>query len=568
MHMKKPWWKDKIVYQIYPKSFADSNGDGIGDLRGIIEKLPYLQALGVDILWLCPVFCSPMADNGYDISDYEHIDPMFGTDEDMTELIAEAKRHGIRILLDLVINHTSDRHAWFQAALKDPESPEGSFYILKKGVNGGPPNNWRAIFGGSVWEKVGDTDLYYYHTFAREQPDLNWENPALREKLYAMIRAWLEKGIAGFRIDAIAFIKKDPEYASYPPDDADGLVAVQRGGENQPGIDTFLKELKEQTFSRYDCLTVAEATGISLDEVAAFAGPDGYFSMTFNFLLCDIDLTEDYRWYEPRKWDAKDFRKCFFDVMEATSSVGYSPNFLENHDLPRSLNHYIPEEDIGFMSASMLATLLLTAHGVPFIYQGEELGMTNARRSSIDEFEDLSTRDQHERALAAGVPPEQALMYMNRRSRDHSRTPFQWNAGQGAGFTAGEPWLKLNPNYVSVNAEVQERDPDSILSYYRNLIRLRKGLLYNVLCDGDLREYRAGDSDIIAYTRTIGSESVLIAHNFSSSDAILPLGGAYEVLLTNGPAPDFAAGGAVLKPYQSVILRPENGLIAEGGARN
>ena len=557
MHMQNNWWKDKVIYQIYPKSYCDSNGDGNGDLQGIIQKLPYLKELGIDIIWLCPVFCSPMSDNGYDISDYYGIDPQFGTNDDMTELISRAEKLGIRIILDLVINHSSDEHAWFQEALADPQGEKGNYYIFREGREGNPPNNWRAIFGGSVWEKVGELNLYYYHTFGKKQPDLNWENPRLREELYKMVNWWLDRGIAGFRIDAIAFIKKNQTYESYPADDNDGLCAVQKGGENQPGIEIFLNELKEKTFAGHNCFTVAEATGVPLEELAKYTGDDGFFSMIFNFLLSDMDIAPDYLWYDRKPWNVKDFRDIFYQVMQETQKIGYNPNFLENHDLPRSLNHFIPEKDIWYHSAAMLATILLTARGVPFIYQGEEIGMTNCVMTAMDEFDDLSTHDQYERGRKAGLSHTELMDAMNSRSRDHSRTPMQWNSGMNAGFTSGTPWLKVNPNCREISVEQQRQDPCSVLAYYRKLIALRKSSpISEALIDGIFAVYPEEDSHLICYTRTTETgQSVLIINNFSSDTGKLRLDPAFSIVhMSNYPEILTEDGYLHLKPYQSVII--------------
>lgn len=557
MLMTEVWWKDKVVYQIYPKSFCDSNGDGNGDLQGIIQKLPYLKELGIDIIWICPVFCSPMSDNGYDISDYYGIDPQFGTNDDMTELISKADQLGLRIILDLVINHSSDEHAWFKEALADPQGRMGNYYIFREGREGTPPNNWRSIFGGSVWEKVGSSNLYYYHTFGKKQPDLNWENPELREQLYKMINWWLDRGIAGFRIDAIAFIKKNQTYTSYPADDQDGFAAVQKGGENQPGIEVFLSELKEKTFAGHNCLTIAEATGVPLKDLGKFAGDEGFFSMIFNFCLSDIDVAPDYLWYDRKPWKAEDFRDIFYQVMEETQKVGYNPNFLENHDLPRSLNHFIPAADIGYHSATMLATIFMMAKGVPLIYQGEEIGMTNCVMTAMDEFDDLSTHDQYERGHKAGLPHAELMEAMNSRSRDHSRTPMQWSADVHAGFTSGTPWLKVNPNYTEVNVEQQRRDPGFILSYYKELIALRKSSpVSEVLIDGIFAVYPAENSSLICYTRTLGTgKSVLVINNFSSLPCRVILNPAYRNVVKSNYRDTLPEDGYLhVKPYQSVVL--------------
>lgn len=551
------WWKDKIVYQIYPKSFFDSDGDGNGDLQGIIQKLPYLRDLGIDIIWLCPVFCSPMSDNGYDISDYYGIDPQFGSIDDMTGLIRSADQLGIKIILDLVMNHSSDEHAWFQEALLDPWGEKGGYYIFREGKNGNPPNNWRAIFGGSVWEKVGSSDLYYYHTFGKKQPDLNWENPSLREQLYKMVNWWLDQGIAGFRIDAIDFIKKNQTYESYPAGDLDGLAEVSKGGKNQPGIELFLRELKEKTFARYNCFTVAEATGVPIEDLRLFAGKDGFFSTIFNFYLADMDLVPDFKWYDRHAWTVKDFRDLFYKVMIETQKIGYNPNFLENHDSPRSLNHFIPPGDIGYYSATMLATIFLLARGVPFIYQGQEIGMTNCVMDSMEEFDDLSTHDQYDRGRKAGLSHTEVLDAMNFRSRDHSRTPMQWSNEVNAGFTTAKAWMKVNPNCELINVADQLKDPGSVLSYYKEIIALRKSSsLKEILIDGDFAVYPSEDTNLIAFTRSLDAgRSVLVINNFSSSPGrihVLPL--FKKVVKSNYTDTVIEYGYLNLQPYQSVIL--------------
>jgi glycosidase len=358
------WWKDKIVYQIYPKSFYDSNGDGIGDWRGIIEKLPYLSDLGVDILWICPFYQSPMFDNGYDISDYFHVDPQFGTDEDALELIQAAEARGIKIILDLVINHTSHEHEWFRKAWADPTGEYGQYYYIREGKDGGPPTNWRSLFGGNAWEPIRDTGLYYLHVFGKEQPDLNWENPVVREKLYEMVNWWLDKGIAGFRVDAITFIKKNLDFPMLEPDQPDGMALIQKASLNQPGIETFLTELKERTFKPHQSLTVAEAPGVPFEDLPKYVGEDGFFSMIFDFSIADIDIRDDV-WHVGSGWTVPDFRAAFYALMAETQKTGWSANYLENHDQPRSLNKYIPAQDIGYESATMLACLVLLARGTP-----------------------------------------------------------------------------------------------------------------------------------------------------------------------------------------------------------
>lgn len=553
--MAGPWWKDKIVYQIYPKSFFDSNGDGIGDLRGIIEKLPYLADLGVDILWICPFYQSPMADNGYDISDYYRVDPQFGTDEDALELIRAADARGIKIILDLVINHTSNEHEWFKLAWADPTGEYGQYYYIREGQAGGPPTNWRSLFGGNAWEPIRDTGLYYLHVFAREQPDLNWENPVVREKLYAMVNWWLDKGLAGFRIDAITFIKKNLEFPMFEPDQPDGLALIQKASLNQPGIEDFLTELKERTFKPHQSLTVAEAPGVPFEDLPKYVGEDGFFSMIFDFSIADIDICEDV-WHIGSGWTVPDFRNAFYALMAETQKTGWSANYLENHDQPRSLNKYIPAQDIGYASATMLACLVLLARGTPYIYQGEELGMTNCPMDSIDEYNDLSTHDKYARALAAGLSEAEALQAMFARSRDHARTPFPWDDSEKAGFTTGQPWLKINPNYPQVNAKAQMNDGTSIRAFYKKLIQLRKApATRDCLVDGDFQPVEALDQHIIAFTRNHGTGSVLVALNFQNQPATLAIADQYDTILLNNSATiDRHAGQVKLAPYQAVVL--------------
>ena len=395
--MKKQWWQEEVVYQIYPKSFYDSNGDGFGDLRGITEKLDYLKDLGVTMLWICPVYQSPMDDNGYDISDYKAIASEFGTMEDLDELILESGKRGIKIILDLVINHTSDEHSWFQQALKDPASPYHDYYIFKEGYQ--EPNNWRSVFGGSVWEKISERDEYYFHAFGKKQPDLNWENPKLRNEIYEMVNWWLDKGIAGFRVDAITFIKKDLTWDSREPDGVDGLVKCTSASRNQPGIGEFLQELKEKTFDRHECVTVAEAAGVSYDELDQFMGENGYFSMIFDFRYADLDVASGSEWFKRIDWSVKDLNEKIIASQMAIQKYGWSANFIENHDQPRASSKYLRDDQYNPDAIKMLGAMYFFLRGIPFIYQGQELGMHNFQWEKIDEFNDLSSIDQYYRSL-------------------------------------------------------------------------------------------------------------------------------------------------------------------------
>lgn len=551
----KTWWKDKIVYQIYPKSFYDTNGDGIGDLRGIIEKLPYLEDLGVDVLWICPFYQSPMADNGYDISDYYQIDPQFGTLEDALELIRAAEKRGIKIIIDLVINHSSEEHSWFKAALEDPTGKYGQYYYIKEGKNGQPPTNWRSLFGGNAWEPIRDTGLYYLHVFGKEQPDLNWENPQLREELYQMVNWWLDQGVAGFRIDAITFIKKNLDYPMLEPDQPDGMAYIQKASLNQPGIELFLTELKERTFKPHGCMTVAEAPGVAPEDLPQYVGEDGFFSMIFDFSLADIDLAEDV-WHITSGWTVKQFRDNFYALMEATQKIGWSANYFENHDQPRSLNKYIPAEDIGYTSATMLATLLIFSRGTPYIYQGQELGLVNTAVSSMDEYNDLSTHDKYSRARDAGLSHEEAMAAMFARSRDNARFPFPWDDTHNAGFSTGKPWLKLNPDFLSVNAAAQIKDPQSVYAFYKKLIALRKHSEWKqAIVYGDFAVYPVKDEQVIAYTMKKGPQKLLILINYQNQPAQVRVeSGAQTVVINNTSRVNFTGQLLTLSPYQAVVL--------------
>lgn len=406
--MKKKWWNEKIVYQVYPRSFKDTNGDGIGDVRGIIEKLDYIKSVGVDMIWISPIYKSPMKDNGYDISDYYAIDPIFGTMEDMDELLLKAKQKGLKVLMDLVVNHCSSEHEWFKKALKDPKGPYGDYFIIKEGKDGKAPNNWRSIFGGSVWEPIKGTPYYYYHTFAKEQPDLNWENPQLRREIYDMMNWWLKKGLGGFRVDAITYIKKDPSYKSLPADGADGLAALSEVSSNYPGIEVFLKEMREETFDVYDAFSVAEMSGVDAAKLREYIGPDGLFSSIFDFSYMELDV-ELFQWYRPVEVNATMVKEKLFESQSmAQEAESFLSVVLENHDQPRAAEKWFPKQ-VGYESQTMLATMNLMLRGIPFIYQGEEIGMTNSTFSDIREYEDIMLWGQYDRAkkrrmYGGGVP--------------------------------------------------------------------------------------------------------------------------------------------------------------------
>lgn len=477
--MNKKWWHDKVAYQIYPKSFYDSNGDGIGDIPGIISKLDYLQDLGVDILWLSPCYQSPLADQGYDISDYYSIDPRFGTMEDMDRLIAEAKKRDMIILMDLVVNHCSDEHEWFRKACEDPDGTYGQYFYLRDKKEGELPTNWRSYFGGPVWDDLPGTNKQYLHVFHKKQPDLNWENPKLREEVYQNMNWWLEKGLGGFRIDAIINIKKALPLHSYEPDREDGLCNIRAMLEEATGIGPFLEEMRDRTFRKYDAFSVGEVFNEKPGELPDFIGENGYFSSMFDFNATIFGHSEK-GWYDASPITPDDYKNCCFASQTKVGEIGFLSNIIENHDGPRGVSRYIPEGDCCDKSKKMLAALSFLLRGIPFIYQGQELGMENLPVVSIDEVDDISARNEYQVALEAGLSPEEAIKAISAHSRDNARTPMQWSDEANAGFTTGTPWLPVNPNYTVINAAAQTKDEDSLFSFYQELIALRKNPAYSL----------------------------------------------------------------------------------------
>ena len=532
--MQKKWWHDKVAYQIYPKSFCDTNGDGIGDLRGIISKLDYLKELGVDIIWLSPIYKSPFVDQGYDISDYYAIAEEFGTMEEFDELLAEAKKRDMYLIMDLVVNHCSDKHEWFQKALADPDGPYADYFYFRKGKNGNPPSNYRSYFGGNCWEPVPGSDKYYFHMFAKEQPDLNWENPKLREEIYRMINWWLDKGLAGFRIDAIINIKKDLAFPDMEPDGDDGLASCWRMVENVEGVDELLEDLKNHTFAKKDAFTVGEVFNIGVEDLPDFIGENGHFSTIFDFSAHMLSDGE-HGWYDapPISFDA--WKKAITDSQMRVQNVGFEANIIENHDEPRGVSRFLPDYAQNADGAKMLGTVSVLLRGIPFIYQGQEIGMQNARFNSVDEFDDISTKDQYRVAREAGLSDAEALAVCSAMSRDNARTPMQWKDAPQAGFTSGTPWLKVNDNYPVINVEKEEGQPDSVLHYYRKLIALRKSGEYRELFTYGKFEPAYENADhVMAYYRILQGRRVLVAANFGTDtielDWEVP---AKKVLLSN-----------------------------------
>ncbi len=552
--MTKKWWHDKVAYQIYPKSFYDSNGDGIGDIPGIISKLDYLHDLGVDIVWLSPCYRSPLADQGYDISDYYSIDPRFGTMEDMENLIAEAKKRNMYILMDLVVNHCSDEHEWFAKACQDPEGKYGNFFYLRDKKEGELPTNWRSYFGGPVWEDLPGTGKQYLHVFHKKQPDLNWENPELREEVYKNINWWLDKGLAGFRIDAIINIKKALPFRNYAPDREDGLCSIHEMLKEAKGIGEFLGEMRDRTFKKYDAFSVGEVFNEKPEEIPDFIGEDGYFSSMFDFNETIFGASGK-GWYDAAQITPDDYRNCCFESQRKVGETGFLSNIIENHDEPRGVSRYIPEGDCCLESKKMLAALNFMLRGIPFIYQGQELGMENVSFSSIDEVDDISSLDEYKVALEAGLTPEEALKAVARFSRDNARSPMQWSDGANAGFTTGTPWLKVNPNYTAINAAAQLSDPDSVWSFYKKLIALRKNPSYKeTIVYGTLEPVWEKRHNLMAYYRK-GDKTLLVIGNYQQKEqeVILP-SECRNVLLNNYPDMVMENNVLKLKGYQVLIL--------------
>lgn len=532
--MEKKWWHDKTAYQIYPKSFLDTNGDGIGDLRGIISKLDYLKDLGIDIIWLSPIYKSPFVDQGYDISDYYAIAEEFGTMEEFDELLAEAKKRDMHIIMDLVINHCSDKHEWFQKALADPEGEYGDYFSFRKGKNGNPPSNYRSYFGGNCWEPVPGTDMYYFHMFAKEQPDLNWENPKLRQEIYNMVNWWLEKGLSGFRIDAIINIKKDLAFPNLEPDGADGMASCWRMVENAEGVGELLEDLKKHTFQKYDAFTVAEVFNMKKGELNQFIGENGHFSTIFDFSAHSLSDGE-HGWYDAPDIDFKKWRETVAKSQLEVEKYGFEANIIENHDEPRGVSRFLPEYGKNPAGSKMLGTISVLLRGIPFIYQGQEIGMQNALWNNVEEFDDINTKDQYQLARAAGLSNEDALYVCGKMSRDNARTPMQWSGGKNAGFTLGTPWLKVNSNYPEINVENQEKDSNSDLNYYRKLVALRKSPAYReVFTYGRFVPAYEDTESVMAYYRVEEKKRIMVAGNFGKETVELKLSYPLKgVLLSN-----------------------------------
>ena len=511
--MNKKWWKELIAYQIYPKSFMDSNGDGIGDIQGIISKLDYLKDLGIDLIWLCPMYKSPNHDNGYDISDYKDILDEFGTMDDFNELLNEVHNRGMKLIIDLVINHTSHEHPWFIESRSSRDNPKRDWYIWREGKGYEEPNNWESIFKGSAWEFCENSEEYYLHLFAKEQPDLNWENKEVRRELYNMINWWLDKGIDGFRVDAISHIKKEEGLKDM--DNPDGLKYVSSFEKhmNVEGINSHLKELKEETFSKYNIVTVGEANGVSANEADHWVAEDeGTFNMIFQFEHLNL-----WNYEEGQGFDVKAYKDVLTNWQNSLEGKGWNALFIENHDIPRVVSTWGNDREYLTECAKAFGAIYFLQKGTPFIYQGQELGMTNVKYHSICEYDDVKTINTYNERIESGVSEEIALKEAWVTSRDNSRIPMQWNSSKNAGFTCGKPWIGVNENYKTINVEVEERDENSVLNFYKKLIKLKKSneaLIYGVY-DLILEE----DENIFTYTRTLNNDKFLIMANLTGENA-------------------------------------------------
>ena len=553
--MERKWWHGKVAYQIYPKSFYDSNGDGIGDLPGITSKLDYLKDLGVDIVWISPIYPSPFADQGYDISDYYNIDPCFGTLEDMDTLLKEAQKRDMYILMDLVVNHCSDEHEWFEKACQDPDGEYGNFFYIEDRKEGEMPCNWRSYFGGPVWEPLpGHPEKQYMHVFHKKQPDLNWENPAVREEVYKNINWWLDKGLGGFRIDAIINIKKKLPYKNYPVDREDGLSCIDNMLAEATGIGEFLGEMRDKTFKPHNAFSVGEVFNEKDEEIPDFIGDNGYFSSMFDFAGTSFGKSSK-GWYDCKRITPDESKKCCFHSQKRVGDIGFLSNIIENHDEPRGVSYYIPEGDCCPTSKKMLATMYFMLRGLPFIYQGQESGMENMCLMPLEQIDDISAIDQYQVAIDAGFSPEESLKVVSLYNRDNARSPMQWNTEENAGFTSGKPWLMLNPNYKEINVAAQIHDEDSVFSYYKKLIALRKNPEYaETVVYGEVVPYLEDTHNLMAYYRK-GDKDLLVIGNFQREEQAIVLPSACKkVLLNTYPDVQMNDTSLIIHSYQALIL--------------
>ncbi|WP_243291427.1 alpha-glucosidase [Bacillus sp. FJAT-47783] len=554
--MKKTWWKEAVAYQIYPRSFMDSNGDGIGDLKGVISKLDYLKQLGIDVIWICPIFQSPNDDNGYDIRDYKAILKDFGTMGDFDELLTEVHKRGMKLILDLVINHTSDEHPWFIESRSSKDNPKRDWYIWRDGKEGKEPNNWESIFGGSAWEYDETTDQYYLHLFSRRQPDLNWENEKVRKALYEMVNWWLDKGIDGFRVDAISHIKKEDGLPDMPNPKGLKYVPSFKKHMNVDGIHTYLDELKKETFSKYDIMTVGEANGVKVEDAELWVGEErGKFNMVFQFEHLDLWDAES-----KKDVDIVELKKVLTKWQKGLENKGWNALYIENHDIPRIVSTWGNDQTYWRESATALGAMYFFMQGTPFIYQGQEIGMTNVHFQTIDEYDDVRVKNFYKIKFEEGMPHEEIMELIWASSRDNSRTPMQWSDEVNAGFTTGTPWIGINPNYKNINVEKQKKDPQSILNFYKKMIRLKKENA--VLTYGTYDLLLEEHPTIYAYTRTLEEQKVLVICNLSEQEVVFKHDNmtlhVEQLLLHNYDVKEREPITEVtLKPYETRVYRIE-----------
>ncbi|MGX7389366.1 glycoside hydrolase family 13 protein [Dolosigranulum pigrum] len=550
--MSKQWWKEIVAYQVYPRSFYDSNGDGIGDLPGLIEKLDYLKELGIDLIWVCPIFDSPNDDNGYDIRDYKAILDEFGTMEDCDRLIEEVHKRDMKIIFDLVVNHTSDEHEWFIESRSSKDNPYRDYYIWHEGdEEGNRPNNWESIFSGSVWEYDEQTEEYYMHVFSKKQPDLNWENPAVRQDVYSLINWWLDKGIDGFRVDAISHIKKREGFPDMPNPLNKDVVPSYDGHMNQPGIDKFLTELAAETFNNYDIMTVGEANGVSIKDAEQWVGEEsGYFDMIFQFEALGLWGERD-----GEVFDLRDYKQVLTKWQEGLDGIGWNALYIENHDLIRAVSAMGDDGTLRKTSAKALGMMYFFMQGTPFIYQGQEIGMTNVQFEELTDYDDIQSVNRARQMMEEGTPREEAMNYIYASSRDNVRTPMQWNAQPEAGFTTGTPWLGVNPNYADINVAESLKDPNSIYHFYKEMIALRRD--NEALIYGSYELVLPLHKQVYAYKRQGESETYLIVVNVFNDSAEVDLTpfDLKELVLTNYEVPNSLEKDIQLRPYEARLYR-------------
>ena len=554
--MEKRWWKECVVYQIYPRSFKDSNGDGIGDLNGITEKMDYLKELGINVIWLSPVYQSPNDDNGYDISDYRAIMKEFGTMEEFDRMLRAAHERGIRLVMDLVVNHTSDEHPWFVESRKSTDNPYRDYYIWRPAKDGREPNNWGSCFSGSAWEYDDTTDMYYLHLFSKKQPDLNWDNPKVRDEVFDMMNWWLDKGVDGFRMDVISLISKKPDL----PDGEPGINGYASFNEpaNGPHVHEYLQEMRRRVLDGRDTITVGECSGVTLEEAKKYARSDEKeLNMVFQFEHMDVDADGSNKWSD-KKMDLRDLKSIMTKWQKGLEEIAWNSLFWENHDQPRSVSRFGNDGEYREMSAKMLATCLHMMQGTPYVYQGEELGMTNVPFRDISDFRDLDSINAYHELVGQGVFTEEAMMgYLRYKSRDNARTPFQWNDEENAGFTTGTPWIMVNPNYKEINAREQMVRADSVFNYYKKLIRLRKE--NEIIVYGSYDLLLPDDPELYVYTRTLGDEKLLVICNFygNTREFELPEGwdpDRMELMIGNYEKRD-TARTLEIRSYEAVVFR-------------